>query len=66
MNSAWFKKAAPHLYAILAFLVIAIIYCQPALMGKVVEQHDTLGWRGMAQQSFEFKEKYGYFPLWTN
>lgn len=66
MNSAWFKKAAPHLYAVLAFLVIAIIYCQPALMGKVVEQHDTLGWRGMAQQSFEFKEKYGYFPLWTN
>lgn len=66
MNSAWFKKAAPHIYAILAFLIISIIYCHPALMGKVVEQHDTLGWRGMAQQSFEFKEKYGYFPLWTN
>jgi hypothetical protein len=66
MNSAWFKKAAPHIYAVLAFLILAIIYCQPALMGKVVEQHDTLGWRGMAQQSFEFKEKYGYFPLWTN
>lgn len=66
MNSAWFKKAAPHIYAILAFLLLSIIYCQPALMGKVLEQHDTLGWRGMAQQSFEFKEKFGYFPLWTN
>ncbi len=66
MNSAWFKKAAPHIYAILAFLIISIIYCQPALLGKVVEQHDTLGWRGMAQQSFEFKERFGYFPLWTN
>lgn len=66
MNSAWFKKAAPHIYAILAFLILAIIFCQPAIMGKVVEQHDTLGWRGMAQQSFEFKDKYGYFPLWTN
>lgn len=66
MNSSWFKKAAPHIYAILAFLIISIIYCQPALLGKVVEQHDTLGWRGMAQQSFEFKEKFGYFPLWTN
>ncbi len=66
MNSAWFKKAAPHIYAILAFLLVSIIYCQPALTGKVLDQHDTLGWLGMAQQSFEFKEKFGYFPLWTN
>jgi hypothetical protein len=36
------------------------------LEGKVVQQMDTQGWRGMSQQSFEFKEKHGYFPLWTN
>jgi len=37
----------------------------PALKGLVVAQHDVEGWKGMAQQSFEFKDKYGHFPLWT-
>ncbi len=66
MKPNWFKSALPHLLSILLFLVIAIIYCQPALQGKVLQQHDIIGWKGMAQQSFEFREKYGHFPLWTN
>lgn len=61
-----FKKILPHLIAVVIFLIVAIIYCKPALEGKVVQQSDTQGWRGMAQQSFEFKEKHGYYPLWTN
>ncbi len=36
------------------------------MKGKVVSQQDIQGWRGMSQQSVEFKEKYGYYPLWTN
>ncbi|MGB8191014.1 MAG: YfhO family protein, partial [Chitinophagaceae bacterium] len=66
MISSFLKKATPHLIAAGIFLVIAIFYCQPSLQGKVVRQHDMIGWRGMAQQSFEFKEKNGHFPLWTN
>jgi hypothetical protein len=66
MKNFNFKKALPHLVAVAIFLIVAVIYCKPALNGKVVAQHDTLGWRGMAQQSFEFEEKYGHYPLWTN
>ncbi|MEO9209868.1 MAG: hypothetical protein ABI208_02150 [Ginsengibacter sp.] len=66
MKSINFKKALPHLIAVAIFLIVAVIYCKPALEGKVVAQHDIQGWKGMAQQSFEFKEKYGHFPLWTN
>ncbi|MEO6916736.1 MAG: hypothetical protein ABI151_14810, partial [Chitinophagaceae bacterium] len=66
MNPTFREKAMPHLIAALVFLVVAVIYCQPALQGKVLNQHDTQGWKGMAQQSFEFKEKYGHFPYWTN
>lgn len=66
MKSASFKKALPHIIAVVLFLIVALIYCKPALEGKVVSQHDIQGWKGMAQQSFEFKEKYGHFPLWTN
>lgn len=64
MNSSLFKKALPHLIAIVVFLVIAVVYCQPAFQGKVVNQSDISGWKGMAQQSFEFKEKYGHMPYW--
>lgn len=65
MNSPFLKKALPHVIAVVLFLVVAIVYCKPALQGMVVNQLDTQGYRGMAQQSFEYKEKYGHFPLWT-
>ncbi|MGC4104647.1 YfhO family protein [Ferruginibacter sp.] len=66
MNAAFFKKLLPHIIAIAIFAIVAIVYCKPALDGKVLNQHDTQGWRGMAQQSLEVKEKTGKFPLWTN
>ena len=65
MNSPFLKKALPHIIAIAVFLIVAVVFCKPALEGLVVNQHDTLGYKGMAQQSFEYKEKYGHFPLWT-
>lgn len=61
-----FKKLVPHVIAILVFLVIAVVFCKPALEGKVVYQHDLQGWRGMVQESFEFKDVYGFYPLWSN
>lgn len=61
-----FKKWLPHIIAVAVFLIVAVIFCKPALEGKVVYQHDLQGWRGMVQQSLEFKEKYGHYPLWTN
>lgn len=60
-----FKKILPHLIAVAIFLVVAIVYCKPALEGKVVYQPDVQGWRGMSQQSVEFHDKYGYYPLWV-
>ncbi len=61
-----FKKLIPHAIAIVIFLVIALIYCKPAFEGQVLNAHDNMGWKGMAQQSFEQKEKQGQFPKWTN
>ncbi len=61
-----FKKLLPHLIAVAVFLIVSLIYCKPALEGMVLNAHDNRGWKGMAQQSFEYKEKYGRFPLWTN
>ncbi|MBA2248901.1 MAG: hypothetical protein H0W12_01775, partial [Chitinophagaceae bacterium] len=66
MKKIDFKKILPHLIAVAVFVIVAVVYCKPALEGKVVYQHDIQGWRGMSQQSMEFKDKYGFYPLWTN
>ena len=65
MNSSLLKKALPHIIAIAVFLILAIVYCKPAFDGKVVSQSDVVGWKGMAQQAIEYKEKNGHYPLWS-
>ena len=59
------KPLVPHAIAIIIFLIATLIFCKPALESKL-KASDTIGWQGMAQQSFEYKEKNGHFPLWTN
>lgn len=66
MKKINFKKLLPHLIAIILFAAVAMIYCKPALEGKELGTHDIAAWKGMAQQSFEVKEKTGQMPLWTN
>jgi hypothetical protein len=66
MFQTFWKKNWPHFVAIAVFLLVAVVFCQPSLSGKVLLQSDTQGWKGMAQQSFEYREKFGHFPLWTN
>ncbi len=66
MKQINFKKALPHLVAVVIFLLLSVLLNKPALQGKVVQQSDVIQWRAMAQQSFEYKEKHGHFPKWTN
>lgn len=60
------KKVLPHLIAIVIFLVVALLYCKPALNGLAVEQHDMIQWKGMAKDAENHKAKHGTYPLWTN
>lgn len=61
-----FKTALPHLIAIAIFAIVAIIYCKPAIDGKVLQQSDITQWKGMAQNALAYKEKNGQTPLWVN
>lgn len=60
-----YKKLMPHVIAVIVFLAASAFFGRPALQGNVLSQHDVLGWKGMAQNSFEYKEKNGQFPLWN-
>ena len=65
MKQINFKVLLPHIIAIAVFLLVTVIFCKPALeSGVVMKQNDVAGWQGMSQQSFEYKEKNGHFPLW--
>ncbi|HQW84897.1 MAG TPA: hypothetical protein PK987_10560, partial [Ferruginibacter sp.] len=66
MKNINFKKVLPHLVAIVIFLLLSIFLNKPALQGKVLQQQDVIQWKAMAQQSFEYKQKHGHFPKWTN
>lgn len=59
------KSSLPHLLAIFIFAIVAIVYCKPALEGKVLQQSDITQWKGMAQDGLKYSEQYGTTPLWT-
>jgi hypothetical protein len=66
MKKGLFAKLLPHLIAFVVFLVVATLYCRPALEGKVVNQSDVTHWKGSIRQSEVYKETHGHYPLWTN
>ena len=65
MLKSFFKSALPHLIAIAIFAVVAIVYCKPAIEGKVLQQSDITQWKGMAQDALQYSERNGHTPLWT-
>lgn len=66
MKKGLFAHLLPHLIAVVVFLLVAVLYCQPALEGKVVNQSDVTHWKGSIRNSQKYKEVHGEYPLWTN
>lgn len=66
MKQFQWKSLLPHAIAAGVFLIVAVIFCKPALEGKVLSQLDVSHWKGMAQDLFKYKETHGHFPLWNN
>jgi len=61
-----FKSLLPHFAAIGIFVLIALVFCRPALEGKVLQQSDIIHWKGMSKDIADYKEVNGQAPLWTN
>ncbi|RYY66134.1 MAG: hypothetical protein EOO12_05135, partial [Chitinophagaceae bacterium] len=66
MKKGLLSKLLPHLVAVVVFLIVAVLYCKPALQGMVLSQHDVTQWKGSIHQSELYKETHGKLPLWTN
>ncbi|MDX2048200.1 MAG: YfhO family protein [Chitinophagaceae bacterium] len=66
MKNLSFKALLPHLVAVTSFVIVAVIYCKPALEGKVLQQSDIIHWKGMAKDIQDYRATHnGVAPLWT-
>ncbi len=60
------KDFIPHIVAIAIFVIISVIYCKPALEGKVLQQSDIMHWKGMSKDIQDYRDSHdGVAPLWT-
>jgi hypothetical protein len=60
------KKILPHVIAIVVFLLVAVIFCKPALEpGVVMQQSDFTQADAMKHQSVQYFEAHGVYPLWV-
>lgn len=66
MNKTILTKFAPHIAAVLLFIVISFMYFTPILEGKQLLGHDTESWMCMAKETIDFNTTHDEVTLWTN
>ncbi len=62
----WFKENSTHLTIIGIFLLLVVFYFTPVWQGKTLLQSDVMQARGSQKEIFDYREKDGKTPLWTN
>ena len=62
----YWNKFLPHIYALIGFVSIALIYFYPTLQGKQIFQSDIAQYTGMAKEQIDFRKEYNEEPYWTN
>ena len=67
MNKELLKKIGIYAGIVLLFAVIAYIFVPQVLGGKIVNQSDIAGWKGMAQEAVAYNKAHPEDPAaWTN
>ena len=63
----WWRRALPHVLAVVFFLVLAAVYFSPLVFeGKTLAQHDIVQFNGGAHEAAQYREATGREALWTN
>ena len=63
----WWRRALPHVLAVLFFVVLACVYFSPIMFeGKTLSQHDITQFQGGAHEAQEYAKMVGREALWTN
>jgi len=57
----------PHLYAVVVFLILVVVFYQPVFFeNKSIYQNDLLQWEGGAKELLDYREKTGEEGFWSN
>lgn len=62
----WFKANSEHLIVIAIFVFLVFFYFTPVWQGKSLAQSDVVQAAGSQKELFDYREKDGKAPLWTN
>ncbi len=66
MQKLKIKSLMPHLFMMLAFVLLALVYFSPVLQGKKINQSDIRQYIGMAKQQNDFRAANSEETYWTN
>ena len=67
MNVDFRQDILPHLVAVIAFLVVTVVFFNPVFFeSKKLNQHDIKQWEGSAKELLDHREQTGEEGLWTN
>ncbi|RKR13322.1 hypothetical protein CLV91_2039 [Maribacter vaceletii] len=61
-----FKALFVHFFVLVFFVIAALLYFNPVLQGKVIQQSDIVQYTGMAKEQNNFRKVTGDEPYWTN
>ena len=56
----------PDIFAVLAFVIISLVFFTPVFEGKVINQSDVTQYKGMSRELVLHKEQTGEDAMWTN
>lgn len=59
------KQILSHVFAIVCFLAVSLIYFSPQMDGKVLTQSDVQQYKGMSQELKEYYKDEGLSSVWT-
>src|SRR5690606_17543650 len=62
----WFKENATHFIIIAICIALVFFYFSPIFGGKTLEQSDVVQAVSSQKELFDYKEKDGQAPNWTN
>jgi hypothetical protein len=65
MNKDLLKKCLPYLVALVVFISFALIYCTPALDGKILKTGDGISWKGASKEARDYIDKESKNTFWT-
>lgn len=66
MKQIPFQKFTPYFIGVFLFVIVTLIYFNPLLSGKRLNQSDIVQFQGASKEIADFREKTGEEALWTN